>query len=120
MGKVITDGHNDGGLDAQALSTMLTACSAEPTSQANIAVVSLASVVVGPGDFTIANGDVSGRKVTTGAKTGVSITASGDATHIVVDDGTDYTVTTCATTSLTSGGTVDFNAWDREILDPTP
>jgi len=120
VAKVISDEHIDGGLTAQVGSTTVTACAGQPTSQADIAVKALASTPLAGGDWTIANGDVSGRKATMGTKAGVSISFSGTADHVAVDDGTGYTVTTCPATALTSGNTVTFNPWDREILDPTP
>jgi hypothetical protein len=71
-------------------------------------------------DYTVANGDTSGRKITTAAKSGVSVTASGTATHVSLDDGTTLLyVTTCTSQSLTSGNTVNIPAWKVEIADPT-
>jgi hypothetical protein len=86
--------------------------------------VSLASVALTPDtDFTKANGDTSGRKVTVAAKSGVSVTASGTATHIAIARSTDSTlryVTTCTSQALTSGNTVNIPAWKIEVADPTP
>jgi hypothetical protein len=66
------------------------------------------------------DGDTSGRKVTTNAISGVSITASGTATHIYLDNGTSALyVTTCTSQALTSGNTVNVPAWKVEIADPT-
>lgn len=118
MGKVASDGMIDGGLDKHVLCTKLTVCAGQPTSQADIAVRELAGVVTNGADFTKANGDVNGRKVTTAQQPSVSISASGAADHVAVDDGTDYFVTTCPAQALTSGGTVTVGQWDREIADP--
>jgi hypothetical protein len=100
----------------------LTVCSGQPANEAGIAAVTLAAVALTPGagngDFTLANGDTNGRKLTTAQQTAISITASGDATHVVLDDGTNIYVTTCTTQTLTSGGTVTVPAWDIEIADP--
>ena len=118
MGKLATDGFIDGGLNAIDGCTQLSVCSAEPTSIANIETVSLADVVIDGTDFTKANGDTSGRKVTVAQQSDITIDTTGTATHVVIDDGTDYYVTTCTSQALTSGGTVTVPAWDIEIADP--
>lgn len=104
---------------------MLHVCSGQPANYAGIAAVLLAEVALtvgaGNGDYTLADGDTSGRKLTVGAQSAVPITASGDATHVALSDGatTLYYVTTCTLQSLTSGGTVDVPAWDVEVADPS-
>lgn len=119
MAKLTTDGFIDGGLTATALSTKLTICAGQPVSFADITTKELAaSGVLTGGDFTIADGDTNGRKVTTAAQSTMSITASGTADHVVISDGTDYTITTCTAQALTSGGTVSTPVWDIEIADP--
>lgn len=120
MGKAVSDGFLDGGLDAIAGATALNICTAEPTSIAECDSLSLipAHTLTG-GDFTKANGDTSGRKVTVAQQATLSIDASGTATHIAINDGTDFYVTTCTSQALTSGGTVTVPAWDIEIADPT-
>jgi len=96
-------------------------CSSEPANFAAIAGVTLAQATVASGDFTIADAGGGGRQVTVAAKSGVSITASGSATHIVLHDNasTRLYVTTCTSQSLTSGGTVDVGSWVITIGDPT-
>jgi len=120
MGKIVTDGFLDGGLDAIDGSTALNICTAEPSSIAECDSLSLipAHTTAG-GDFTKANGDASGRKVTVAQQADLSIDASGTATHVAINDGTDYYVTTCTSQVLTSGGTVTVPAWDIEFADPT-
>jgi hypothetical protein len=82
--------------------------------------VMLASVSLSGGDFTKANGDASGRKTTIATKSGVSITASGSATHICYDNGTILRAgTTCTTQVLTSGGTLTIPSHKAEFADPT-
>ena len=76
------------------------------------------------GDFTKANGDTNGRKVTMGAKSSVLIDASGTANHIAlvrVSDTTLIYVTTCTSQAVTANGsnTVNFPAWDVEVADPS-
>lgn len=103
-------------------SIRMTACSAAPADYAGIAAVSLATATMAPSDFTIANGDTSGRKVTMAAKSGISISTSGTATHVVLHDNTAnlHYVTECTPLVLTAGpgNTVNFPAWKVEILAP--
>lgn len=104
-------------------STVQHVCSAEPANYAGIAAVSLADVAMtADTDYTKANGDVSGRKVTVAAKSGVTVDATGTATHLVlarVSDTTLRYVTTCTSQALTAGNTVNIPAWDIEVADPT-
>ena len=116
MAKNMTTAMYDGGLDKMATATRITVLSGEPTSIADITTnMKLATTTLAGGDFTKAAVDTSGRKVTVAQKTGVSITATGTATHVAVDDGTDWVVTTCTSQALTAGGTVTIPAWKREI-----
>ena len=124
MAKAAPDIVMDGALDIIATATKQIACSAQPTTytEAN-ATYALADVVIDSGDFTKANGDTSGRKVTVAAQTGVLIDTSGTATHIALVRTADSTliyVTTCTSLALTANGsnTVNFPAWDVEIADP--
>ena len=123
MAKQAPDATIDSMFDYIDQSNIMHVCSAEPANYAGIAAVSLASVAVTPDtDFTKANGDTSGRKVTVAAKSGVSVTTSGTATHIVLARTTDSTlryVTTCTSQALTSGNTVNIPAWKVEVQDPT-
>lgn len=73
-------------------------------------------------DYTKANGDTSGRKVTVAAKSGVLVDVTGTATHVALVRSTDTTVryvTTCTSQALTAGNTVNIPAYDIEVLDPT-
>jgi len=118
MGKKMDDAFIDGGLLAIDNCTLMSVCSAEPLNKAGVAAVTLASVALTGVDFTIANGDASGRKVTVAQQTDISIAASGTGNHVVIDDGTNIMVTTCNAQSLTIGGTVTVPAFDHEIADP--
>jgi hypothetical protein len=114
----------DAMLEEIATCTRLVVCSAEPANFAGIAAVLLASVTLtagdGGGDFTIANGDSSGRKLSVLQQAAISITTTGTATHVSLDDGATLKyVTTCTSQLLTSGGTVTVPEWDIEIADPT-
>lgn len=119
MGKRTDDSVIDAALDEIALGTNQHICSAEPTTLLEATTTfNLATQAMVGGDYTKANGDVSGRKVTVAAKAGISISSSGTATHVALTDATKVLeVTTCTSQLLTSGGTVDVPAWDHEIAD---
>jgi len=119
MPKSIPDTILDLMLD-QAEATHFTVCSAPPADYAGISAVALTSAAA-VGSVTPANGDVSGRKNTYAAVTGVPIIADGEADHIAFHNNADtlYMVTTCLAQALVSGGTVDVSAFDHEIGDPS-
>lgn len=121
MAKYTDDSVLDAALNKIATATRQTICSAQPANFAGIAAVLLADNVVDSGDFTKANGDVSGRKVTIAAQNGITVDASGNATHICLDDGTTLLhVTTVTSQALTAGNTVNIAAYDVEFADVTP
>lgn len=124
MGKSVHNDVLDAALDEIATATRLVVCSAEPANFAGIAAVLLAEVVLtagdGNGDYTIADGDSSGRKITVSQQDTIPIDTTGTATHIVLDDGTTLQyVTTCTSQEITSGGTVTVPVWDVELSDPS-
>lgn len=109
-------------LDAIAQCNVQHICSSLPGSYAGIAAVSMGSVSMTPvTDYTKAAGDVSGRKVTIAAKSGVSITTGGTATHLVLARTTDSTLRLATTLNgstgqpVTGGGSVNIPAWEDEI-----
>jgi hypothetical protein len=103
--------------------TRMTLCNAEPTTytQAN-ATFALANVTMASGDFTgPAAGDVSGRKITTAAKSAVPVTTTGTGNHVALLDvaGSKLLyVTTTTPQGVSSGGTVDKGSWKIEIQAP--
>lgn len=123
MGKAAPDATIDSMFDYIDQCNIMHVCSAEPANYAGIAAVSLADVALTPDtDFTKANGDTNGRKVTVAAKSAVPVDSSGTATHVVIARSTDSTlryVTTCTSQALTAGNTVNIPAWDIEVADPT-
>lgn len=122
MAKSVHDSVLDGAFDILDQANIMTACSSEPTTRTEaVTTFKLADVAMTVNsDYTKANGDTNGRKVTVAAKSAVPIDTSGTATHVALCDGTNLLyVTTCTSQALTSGGTVDFPAWDVEIADPT-
>lgn len=121
MAKFATDAVLDGLLDKVATGTILTVCSAQPTSRTEaVTTYKLADVVTDSGDFAKADGDTSGRKVTIAQQTDVPVDSNGTATHVAICDGTDLLyVTTCTSQVLTSGNTVTVPAWKIEVSDPS-
>jgi hypothetical protein len=94
--------------------------SVAPADYAHVTSASCASIGVAGSALAKDDGDTNGRKVTVPARAGASITTTGDATHVCLTSAdTLLYVTTCTLQTLTSGGTVDFPAWDIEIADPT-
>lgn len=104
---------------------VLHVCSGQPANYAGIAAVELASIALtvgdGNGDYAIADGDTSGRKLTVGAQNIGSASGSGTATHLALSNGADtlYYVTTCTSQVITAGNPVNVPAWDIEIADPS-
>lgn len=86
--------HNDvydAALAELATATAVHICSSEPADHAGIAAVSLGSYTLsagdGNGDWTIGDGDTSGRKLTLGAQSGNNATDDGDADFLAFTDG---------------------------------
>lgn len=126
MSKWISDTSLDVFLQGIDDCTLLTVCSAQPTTYTEASsTYALADVALtagdGNGDYTIANGDVSGRKLTIAQQASITIDSSGTATHVALSisgSSTLVAVTTCTSQVLTAGGTVTVPAWDIEIADP--
>lgn len=125
MAKFTDDSVLDAALAKIATATRMVLTSAQPANFAGIAAVALADVTLtagnGNGDFTIANGDTNGRKLTVAQQLDIPIDTTGNITHICLDDGSTLLhVTTCATKAVTSGGTITCPAYDIEFADVTP
>lgn len=103
--------------------TIMTACSAQPTTYAEaITTYKLADVVMVTGDFTVSDGDTNGRKVRVAQKADVPVDTDGTANHVAICETAIsklLLVTTCTPQALTAGNTVTFPAFDDEISDPT-
>lgn len=120
MAKRVHDAVLDGAFAVLDDGTTITVCSQEPTTRTEaITTYMLASDALTGADYTVADGNASGRKCTIAQQTNVPITNSGTATHIAICDGTRLLyVTTCTSQALTAGGTVTIPAWRVEIADP--
>lgn len=122
MAKIVHDDVLDGAWDVLDQADIQTVCAGQPTTRTEaITTFKLADVAMTPNtDYTKANGDTSGRKVTIAAKSAVPVDTSGTADHVALCDGTRLLyVTTCTSQVLTSGNTVNIPAWRAEIADPT-
>ncbi len=125
MAKYVSDLAMDAELDYIALCDreVVTSGSAHPTNWGDMIAWTLATGSPTSASFVKADGDSSGRKLTIAARPGLTITASGSATHVVLALGstgsTIRLVTTCTNQYLTAGGTVDIPAFKIEIADPT-
>lgn len=93
----------------------------EPTDLTNSLASTSLTTGDGNGDYTIEAGDVSGRKLTVAEQAGVSITADGEANHVVISDGagTLLLITECDPQQLYSGNLVNVPSFSDEIPDPT-
>ena len=111
----------DGSLAVASSATRLVAMNGQPASFAAANAGKLAEATLTGIDFAIAAGDVSGRKLTVAAKTGLAVIAPGTADHVALLDITGSRllyVTTCPAQALVSGGTVSIAAWSIEVGAP--
>lgn len=101
----------------------MTLCSAEPTTYAEAnATYALADVTLDSGDFAVADGDSSGRKMTVSAQSNVPVDTTGTATHVALLDTVNsklLLVTTMTSKAMTAGDYANVPAFDFEIGDPS-
>ncbi len=125
MAKTVHDDVLDAALNyIKTNCNKMVACSTQPTTytQAN-ATYALANVTMNSSDFTIANGDTSGRKLTVAAKTGVSVGSTGDPVVIALLDTTNskllYTTDEGSVQTIYTGNTINLPSWKIELADPS-
>lgn len=101
----------------------MTLCSQEPTTYAEgNATYALADVAMVSGDFTVADGDTNGRKLTVAAKNTVPVDTTGTGNHIALLDTTNSRllyVTTNTGQAVVSGNNINIGSWKLELADPT-
>ena len=122
MAKLVADVVLDAALEyVRDNIQQISVCSSEPadwtaaTSNNMLAITAIACA-----DFTGPENDTSGRKITVGAKSGVSITVSGTALYVALVSSTALLYrTACDSHLLSSGNQVNFPAWEISISDPT-
>jgi hypothetical protein len=96
-------------------------CSAAPANFAGVAAVTLITQVISSSDLTLAN-DTSGRKLTVGAKTGMTPSSNGTVIYVVL---TDNSAIMYAGTTVTSQAVTTSQTWNSPafkiaaIADPT-
>jgi len=124
MGKSAHDDVLDQTLDyIKTKATRISVCNAQPTTFTQaITTYMLVIKTISSSDFTgPANGDASGRKLTSNQHAGITITNSGTATHVALCDYSDsklLLVTTCSSLAITQGNLLTIAAWDIELSDP--
>ena len=121
MGKWVAADVLDGALQVISGATRMVALGSQAANYAAAMSGRLADVALVPGDFSVAAGDVSGRKVTIAAKPGVQVSNGGTASHVALVDtvgGRLLYVTTCPDQLLAAGGEVNFDSWSVEIGAP--
>lgn len=130
MSKWANDDIMDAALDVLVNNgSTLVVCTGQPGSYSDATTDTgsggnaLGETSVSSGDFTKADGDTSGRKVTVAAQSGISVDKDGTADHVaIVDDGGSrlLLVTTLSSSQqVSAGGTMDVNSFDEEIEDPS-
>jgi len=117
--KYVSSGMVNGGLTATATCnrvTVLSGLSATPVLSDITTTYKLATGSMTAGtDLPITAGTGDSRLVTVASHSGLSITTSGTAVMIAIDNGTDFIVTTCTSQALTSGGTVTVPSFTQTI-----
>lgn len=124
MAKWQNDLMLDAGLDyLKNNGTQMAVCSAQPTNYTEAVSTYKLALKTGmtAGSYTGAvDGDVSGRKLTVNAQSGVAVDASGTATHVALCSGSALLyVWTCTSQALTAGNTVTIPAHKVELADVT-
>lgn len=121
MGKYANPVVMDAALNRVATANLMVAMDGQPASYAAAQAGKLVESAMVGGDFTLAAGDVSGRKVTIAAKSSLAVLTAGTGNHVALLDTATSTllyVTTCPDQALASGGTVSIAAWAVEIGNP--
>lgn len=99
----------------------LSFCSAAPTTYTEAHVTyMLAEGALVSGDYTLAAGDVSGRKVTVAAQTGISVTTQGTTAYAAITDSGGSALllySPCTEALIYVGNTINSTAFDLEIQD---
>jgi hypothetical protein len=121
MGKFASTDVLDGSLNIVRGATRMVALNGEPATYSAAFAGRLAEAVMTTADFTLAAGDISGRKVTVAARSGLSVIAAGTADHVALLDVAGSRllyVTTCPAQAVVSGGLVSIASWSVEIATP--
>jgi hypothetical protein len=102
---------------------MLNLCNSAPSTYAEAtATFELAQGALVPGDYTLGAGDVSGRKATISALTGLTVDVQGTTAYAAITDSGNSALllyAPCSAVLLYVGNTVNTTAFDWEIQDAT-
>lgn len=124
MAKSIHDDVMDGALSylAENAGHIWVCTTAAITTYADVSSANLTSgAAMTSTNFTIGNGDASGRKAAISQFSSLSVSTSGTAGQIAITSTASelLLLTNCTTQALTSGNTVTIPTFDYEIADPT-
>lgn len=121
MAKWLNDSALDALLGVIDNGTIMTVCSAQPANRTEaVTTYALADVSLSGGDFSIGNGSPNGRTLTIASKSGVTVDATGTATHVAISDGSNLlAVTTCTSKGVDSGDTLNIPSWTVNVSDPS-
>jgi len=129
MAKVVHDDVLDALLNAIANNgNELHINSAQPTNYTEASdtyqLASSTGLATGDGNgvYTLADGDVNGRKLTIAEQVDLIVDNGGSATHVSICDSVNskvLLVTTCSMQNLTAGNTVTVPSFKDEIADPS-
>lgn len=111
----------DAALDELDTANALHICSGTPTDHATTISLSLATVALDAGDYTLGDATPDGRGLTVAAQAGVAVAASGIPAYYCLVDGTRLLARTEVneqSPDLTEGSTVDIPAVPFSIADP--
>lgn len=119
MTKYVHDDVLDGAFEVLDQGDLQVACSAFPATRAEAISFALAQAAMTPNtDYSVVNGDVSGRKCVMAAKANETVDVSGTATHVVIVDATRLLyVNECVSQVLTANNAVSFPSWGVELQD---
>jgi len=124
MAKYLPDAIIDGMLAyIQVRATRVNVCSTQPTTYAEATStykLAVSGTALTSTNYTVGDGDTSGRKLAVPAQSALTIDTTGTAAHVALTGSSGSTlllVTTCTTIALTTGNTVNVPTWDFEIRD---
>lgn len=124
MAKFVTDAAPDAYAAVVAAGTRMDVCTAQPTTLAEATTTySVGNVALtagdGNGDFTIADGDTTGRKLTVAAQDIAVASGTGDASHVAITDGSQILTVTLLNDpqTVTAGNPIQVPTFDLNIPD---
>lgn len=109
----------DGLLNVVSGATSLIVTTEQPANRADAVSKALATANLTSSDFSKSAGSPNGRKLTIAQKAVISVTATGNATHVCLVNNSDLLyVTTVTSQPLTAGNTVTVPSWAVTVSNP--